>query len=134
MDPLFERLGRLFRSNLGAGRAFEDDLRTHRWADPDLRSAMQDLDDFLDDRPGNGPHERGPRRAGISPELKKDFATLNVSSDASPGQVKLAYRELLRSYHPDRFAADPEKFRTATEITSRINQAYQRIQVWFDKA
>jgi DnaJ-domain-containing protein 1 len=146
MDPIFERLGQLFRSTLGSStRSFEDDLRSHRHADPDLRSAMQDLDDFLNDgpgsrasgeeaaRPGDGPGERGPGTGAISPELKKDFATLNVAPGATPAEVKRAYRLLLRAYHPDRFAADAEKMKTATEISSRINQAYQRIEAWFDR-
>jgi DnaJ-domain-containing protein 1 len=141
MDPLFERLGQLFRSTLGSSaRRFEDDLRSHRYADPDLRSAMQDLDDFLNDGPRSRqevPREgvRGASAAApeMSLQLKKDFATLNVAPGARPAAEKRANRELLQTYHPDRFAADAEKMKTATEISSRINQAYQRIEAWFEK-
>jgi len=47
--------------------------------------------------------------------------------------VKKSYKRLLRQYHPDKHAHDPEKLKTATEITQRINVAFARIETYENK-
>ena len=38
--------------------------------------------------------------------------------------VRKSYRRLLKQYHPDKFAKDPEKYKAATEVTRNITAAY----------
>ena len=53
--------------------------------------------------------------------LEKDFyATLGVSKDASPEEVKRAYRKLAQQYHPDRNRGNKE----AEERFKEIGRAY----------
>ena len=52
---------------------------------------------------------------------------LGVSSEASPAQIKQAYRRLLSRHHPDKLAgagAGAARLREATEITSELHRAY----------
>ncbi len=48
------------------------------------------------------------------------YQILNVSANASDREIKLAYRTLVKKYHPDRNPSEQ-----AREITARLNEAYE---------
>ncbi len=56
------------------------------------------------------------------------FQTLGVSEDASPQQIKQAWRDMLAVWHPDKHMGNERLRRKAEEQTKRINEAYDRIQ------
>ncbi len=53
-------------------------------------------------------------------DIKEAYATLEVSSDISDDELKKKYKELARTYHPDLYKGDDNKFK-------QINAAYQLI-------
>jgi DnaJ like chaperone protein len=58
------------------------------------------------------------------------YEILGVERNASPEAIKRAYRELMKSHHPDRLLANgmaPEFVTTATEKIKRLNVAYEII-------
>lgn len=55
------------------------------------------------------------------------YEVLGVSRDATPDQIKKAYRTLAKKYHPDNFT-DPAQRERAEEKMKEINLAYERIQ------
>ncbi len=65
-------------------------------------------------------------------ELHPDFKTLCVVPGTSLEECKASYKALLKKYHPDRFANDEEKQKEATEITSSITTAFNRIKSWYE--
>ncbi len=66
----------------------------------------------------------------IDPTLERLrwYRTLEVSPEASMDETRSSYRRLLRKYHPDRYANDPEKLRAATEVARKITEAYNGIK------
>jgi len=65
-----------------------------------------------------------------SPQLKQlrsYYANLELNPGASAEDVKRAYRSLMRRYHPDKHADDPEKYRAATELARSLTEAYQAL-------
>ena len=56
------------------------------------------------------------------------FKVLHVEQGASGGEVRKAYRELARRWHPDRFADGPERM-WAEQRMIEINLAYQEALV-----
>lgn len=60
--------------------------------------------------------------------MEKDpFEVLGVSRDATPDEIKKAYRALAKKYHPDNFT-DPGQKSRAEDKMKEINAAYERIQ------
>ena len=60
--------------------------------------------------------------------MKDPYSVLGVSRDASDEEVKNAYRELARKYHPDNYADDNPLKDLAKEKMQEINSAYDEIQ------
>ena len=55
------------------------------------------------------------------------YEVLGVSENATDEEIKAAYRRLVKKYHPDRFANDPEKQAAAREKLKQVNAAYDMI-------
>ncbi len=78
---------------------------------------------------GGGPSAPGAEPAGD--RLADAYAALGISPDASPADIKRAYRKLISQNHPDKLAARglPESMRAVAEERSReLNAAYDLIK------
>ncbi|MBN2725848.1 DnaJ domain-containing protein [Candidatus Mcinerneyibacteriota bacterium] len=58
--------------------------------------------------------------------MKNPYAVLGISPDATMDQVRKAYRDLARKYHPDKHADNPLSG-LAEEKFKEINEAYEAI-------
>lgn len=58
--------------------------------------------------------------------MKDPYEVLGVSKDASPEEIKKAYRKLAKQYHPDNYANNPLSD-LAEEKFKEINEAYEQI-------
>ena len=63
--------------------------------------------------------------------IQQSFQILGLSRGASPQAAKSAYRKLVKTFHPDRFALDPDQSRSAEETIKEINDAYGRVRSYF---
>jgi DnaJ-domain-containing protein 1 len=145
MDKFFDALGDILKSLLGSdstgsfsGRG--TDARRPRYTDPDMQAAWDELEDFLkEDSDGerrtagetNG-RFRDPVAERRRESLRQDYGNLEVPFGASLETVRKSYKRLLSLYHPDKNSDDPEKLKTATEITKKLNVSYQRIEDFED--
>jgi curved DNA-binding protein CbpA len=59
--------------------------------------------------------------------MKDPYSVLGVSRDASDEDIKKAYRELARKYHPDKYAGS-DLAELAEEKMKEVNSAYEEIQ------
>lgn len=59
--------------------------------------------------------------------LEKYYGILGLRPDASEQEVKNAYRDLAKVWHPDRFAHDPRLQQKAQEKLKEINEAYEAL-------
>lgn len=55
------------------------------------------------------------------------YQVLGVSPNATDEEIKKAYRQLVKKYHPDRYAGDPRAQEAASEKLKQINEAYDLI-------
>ena len=57
------------------------------------------------------------------------YEVLGISPGATQGEIKTAYYELMKQYHPDRVnCLGPELKDLASKKTIQINQAYEQLQ------
>lgn len=55
------------------------------------------------------------------------YEVLGVNEHATDEEIKRAYRQLVKKYHPDRYASDPQKQAAASEKLKQVNAAYDMI-------
>ena len=60
--------------------------------------------------------------------MKDPYQVLGVPRDATDEQIKAAYRQLARKYHPDNYSPTDPLAELATEKMKEINEAYDAIQ------
>ena len=144
---IWDRLGNVIKSYLNDNDSEVFRKSTHRSSsDPDLDAAYEELNNFLggkdggkkssdyDDERKTGSGFAGERKRPMSDELKKDFAELGLSPDATAEECKAAYKKLLKLHHPDRHAGHEGNLKKATEKASRVNAAYDRLVKWFQNS
>jgi hypothetical protein len=71
-------------------------------------------------RAGEGDRRETPRRRPNEPTIAEAYQTLGLDPGADEESVKEAYRERVKSTHPDTESGDEESFK-------RINRAYERL-------
>lgn len=57
---------------------------------------------------------------------KSYYAILGVSSDATPDEIRSAYRLLAKEFHPDHYDGDSRRFREIQEAYSVVGNTQER--------
>jgi hypothetical protein len=61
-------------------------------------------------------------------DTNRALEILGLPLTATPGEIKEAYRDLTKVWHPDRFVSEPRLRAKAEETIKSINEAYQVLQ------
>jgi hypothetical protein len=64
----------------------------------------------------------------VADDLARFYHLLGLEPDASPEAVKVAYRDCVDAWHPDRFTHSPERQQRAQARLRQINEAYVRLR------
>ena len=60
----------------------------------------------------------------ITPEISKAFRLLDITPSANLEDLKKAYKEKIKYYHPDKFQNNPVMEKVATDKTRQVVEAY----------
>lgn len=61
-------------------------------------------------------------------EVARWYKTLELEEGADLDAVRKSYRKLMRQYHPDRYANDPEKYEAANKVATKVTAAYNGLR------
>jgi len=64
-------------------------------------------------------------------DIQTCLLLLELPQDASPEQVRRAYKDLVAIWHPDRFATNPRLRQRAEAKVKEINRAYETLEAFF---
>lgn len=81
---------------------------------------------------------RQPKTTDNTPKVNvlqeaKYYDALELKNGATFEQIKTAYKQAMKKYHPDRFAQDKEKQQIAQQLSQKINEAYQYFEKKFQQ-
>ncbi|HEU4727908.1 MAG TPA: J domain-containing protein [Kofleriaceae bacterium] len=76
---------------------------------------------------------RPPRPGSTDAQLLEWYRVLDLPLGADMAQIKTAYRQMMRKYHPDMHAGNPQKQKAATELSMRVTTAYNGLVAHFEK-
>ena len=80
-----------------------------------------------------GGSARAPRSGSTEAQLAEWYRVLDLGPGADMSQIKSAYRQLMRKYHPDMHAGNPHKQKAATELSMRVTAAYNGLVTHLEK-
>ena len=64
----------------------------------------------------------------VSDKISRLYQVIGVQPGASPKEVKQAYREFVKRWHPDRFCDSPQLQQKALEVVKKVNEAYAEFE------
>jgi curved DNA-binding protein CbpA len=70
---------------------------------------------------------RPPRPGSTEAKVAEWYRILDLQVGADMAQIKTSYRQLMRKYHPDMHAGNPQKQKAATELSMRVTTAYNSL-------
>jgi DnaJ-domain-containing protein 1 len=83
-------------------------------------------------RPSGAAGGQAANGAGASAKeslkIQQAYAALEVPVGSSFETVRVAYRNLMRKYHPDHHTSSPAAQRAANEVAQRLTEAYKLLQ------
>lgn len=82
----------------------------------------------------SGGGARPKPRSGNDAQVAEWYKALNLQPGADLGEIKSAYRQLMRKYHPDMHAGNPGKQKAANELSMRVTAAYNGLQEHLGKS
>lgn len=113
---MFKRLIDIARANLG--HLSEKKTGGKNFTDPVKEPAFE-----FDTRESG---RTSPPKQAEDP-LARYYANLEIQPGADKEAVKFAWKRMMKKYHPDLHDSDPEKRKTADELTRRLTESYQII-------
>jgi len=148
---IFDRLGTVINSYISdfadqTGRKFGSSANS-RSGDPDFDAAYDELNDFLNGKEtysekkqsggtnyywqsAEGGQSSSDAQSVKNPpaEILADYKFLGIAFDADDETCKAQYKKLLKIHHPDRHTGHEANYKKATEMSARINAAWDRIE------
>ena len=82
---------------------------------------------------GSTGSSRPPRPGSHDAQLAEWYRQLDLQPGAEMSQIKSAYRQLMRKYHPDMHAGNPQRQKAATELSMRVTAAYNGLVSHLEK-
>ncbi|HSD90005.1 MAG TPA: J domain-containing protein [Kofleriaceae bacterium] len=76
---------------------------------------------------------RPPRPGSQDAQLAEWYRVLDLDAGADMAQIKTSYRQLMRKYHPDMHAGNPQRQKAATELSMRVTAAYNGLVAHLEK-
>lgn len=114
-------------------RRMKDEARSGGGASSGARSSGAASSSSSSSSGGYTGSARSPRPGSSEAQLLDWYKTLDVPVGADMAQIKSAYRQLMRKYHPDMHAGNPQKEKAATELSLKVTSAYNGLVAHFEK-
>jgi DnaJ-domain-containing protein 1 len=80
-----------------------------------------------------GGSTRPPRPGSADAQVAEWYRQLDLQPGAEMSQIKTSYRQLMRKYHPDMHAGNPQRQKAATELSMRVTAAYNGLVAHLEK-
>jgi DnaJ-domain-containing protein 1 len=139
---MFDRLFNILKANLNNALEKDDFQAGDKTVDEIyaeyLRKVQEDENlnppktEFKHTHHGNHTNYTPPKSMWTQEEIEA-FKTLEVAQGASFDQIKIAYKSLIKKYHPDKFHNEPSKYKTALELSQKINKAFDVLEKKYEK-
>lgn len=113
-------------------RAFSDEA-FRRMKDQAARAGASSARSSSSSSSSGAGSARPPRPGSTEAQLLEWYRVLDLQVGADMAQIKTSYRQMMRKYHPDMHAGNPQKQKAATELSMRVTTAYNGLVTHLEK-
>ncbi|KJR42875.1 heat shock protein DnaJ domain-containing protein, partial [Candidatus Magnetoovum chiemensis] len=68
----------------------------------------------------------------MNEKLKRYFDLFELTPNNSFDELKSAYKDMVKVWHPDRFSHDPKLMKKADKKLQDINEAFKELTLYYD--
>ncbi|MBQ2601687.1 MAG: J domain-containing protein [Treponema sp.] len=68
----------------------------------------------------------------LTPDVERAYGELDIPTSSGMDEIKKAYKDKIKYYHPDRYGHNETLLKVATEKTRRIVEAYRLISEFLE--
>jgi DnaJ-domain-containing protein 1 len=111
------------RAGLNAAQTWVTDVDSRGGFEAFLRELTERVR-AEEERIASGRHPLNPEYRA---EVRRWYARLELEPGATAEDVRRSFRALMRRYHPDRYAGDPDHELLATRLSQELTVAYEGI-------
>lgn len=121
MGQIFDRLSRFFKSE---STSYYNEFASDNHID-DKDEELKKIIDELNNQQNNDNTQDTAQSIPINSEIENAFRVLNINTNSNIDEIKLAYKKLIKEYHPDKIIGlDKDKQSFAKSKAQEINAAY----------
>lgn len=103
--------------------------RLYRIARSQIDTDVPDMPPLEEDVRTEAPTRPAP---GRDPELARCYANLEIPYGSDLAVARRAWKNLLKQYHPDLHAGDPQKRQVADRLTAELTLAFRHIEKYLN--
>ena len=139
MPTMYDRLGDLLNETLEAGEVkFIRIDKNGKISEADAKESNEKNDDRSTKEENKSDNNHKLKKEyviykKITPEIERCYRLLDVSISANLDDIKKAYKEKIKYYHPDRHADNPVLLKVSTDKTRQIVEAYKMLVEFIGK-
>ena len=130
METMYDKLGDLLNETLEAGAVKFVRIERTEQEEAEQEPQKPHVEAEAEQEPERKETPPKPRRViykKLSPELERAYRLLDITVSASADDVKKAYKEKLKYFHPDHYAGNAVLEKVATTKTREVVKAYNDI-------
>jgi DnaJ-domain-containing protein 1 len=140
---MFDRLFNILKANLNSALDKEyvgDKTVDEIYAEYLKKMKEESQQSYTQETPPNyqyQSYQQAPKQEPPKPQYSQEeleaWKALELPPNSPFDQVKASYKTLIKKYHPDKFATEPSKYKTALEISQKLNKAYDFLEKKYGK-
>ena len=142
---MFDKLGDLLNETLEEGEVRFTKAGTEAVTEEEKTTSAEDLHSREEEAPADSPRTKAFYTKNINaeekvrkdekpviykyipPEIERAFRVLGIGINAEAEEIKKAYKEKIKYYHPDRHGNNAVMYKVSTDKTREVVEAYNLI-------
>lgn len=125
---IFKRFVNIVQSDIGSFLDKLEQRQANRSRSSNKKSYEHDNYRFRNSYKKSDFNDKADNSKSHDTKLEQYYANLEIPYGSDLETSKMAWKRLMKRYHPDLYSKDQSKVELATKLTSKLNEAFREIE------